>query len=204
MSDAQIKNKITKSKKSSRRSKKKRRTEDFSSDSSSSSDSSDSENESKDTQQDTTKIQQQQQQQQQPNKEDDEDELMHDSNDLNIDGLNLPKLANSNITIDDLDNTKLNLRKIDNLTNLTQIETGLINNSGKINLNSSKVKINETREVLLNTYLTKMLNNYGDDLDELRQKKDFNGSISLNLLAKLLKESGNIFDDEILKNLVDN
>ncbi|QPG74812.1 hypothetical protein FOA43_002148 [Brettanomyces nanus] len=115
--------------------------------------------------------------------------------DITIEGLNLPDRTSINATKDQIN------RLEDKFQTMEQMKLDLsgTNNSNKLQqLNES---INETREALLNEYLGKMLGTYSDDLDELRSKADFHGEMSLKLIAKLLKESGNVFDDSTLSQL---
>ncbi|KAG7696539.1 hypothetical protein KL951_002995 [Ogataea haglerorum] len=108
-----------------------------------------------------------------------------------IDGLDTQEVA---------DSTQLRLQQL-NADRLASLEHSLISNV-KLDIDAAQNQIKNAREQLQNEYLKKMLVTYSEDLDALRQKTDFKEN-SLKTLARLLKESGNIFDDETLKSLVE-
>lgn len=162
--------------KAARRRRKKRRTEDFSDSSdssSSSSSSSESENEDVDDKKDETNI--------------DED------GDVAI-------LSDSEIQIEDVKEEKFN--KVQNkLKTIELTKTGLNNGGKNININQVENIINQGNKQLENEYLGLMFENYGDDIDQIRKAPDFNER-SLTILANVLKNGGNIFDEETLKTVV--
>ncbi|ESW97797.1 hypothetical protein KL918_003176 [Ogataea parapolymorpha] len=107
-----------------------------------------------------------------------------------IDGLDTQEVS---------DSTQVRLQQL-NADRLASIEQSL---SGNLKLDINAVRqIDDVREQLQNEYLKKLLVTYSEDLDALRQKTDFKEN-SLKTLARLLKESGNIFDDGTLKSLVE-
>ncbi|KAG7823311.1 hypothetical protein KL909_003334 [Ogataea angusta] len=108
-----------------------------------------------------------------------------------IDGLDTQEVS---------DSTQLRLQQL-NKDRLASLEHSLVSNV-KLDLDAAQNQIKNAREQLQNEYLKKMLVTYSEDLDALRQKTDFKEN-SLKTLARLLKESGNIFDDETLKSLVE-
>ncbi|GME94829.1 unnamed protein product [[Candida] boidinii] len=194
--------------KRSRRSRKKRRTEDFSSDSDSSS-SSDSDDDKETAIKDSDAVETNE------NKMDiDHDALEKENEDnFNIDDLNINKKGLKKTTAEltnDTQKARFDLQKFE--TQINSNDRDKINESNILNLESSannlnlnliNNKIENQRNDLLTKYLTKMTLAYGNDLDNFRtNSSDFN-SMSLPLLAKLLKESGNIFDDSTLKSIVD-
>ncbi|RLV94395.1 Ribosome assembly protein 3 [Spathaspora sp. JA1] len=173
-------------KKVNRRSRKKRRTEDFSSDSESSSSSSESEPETEEqTKQDNT----------------------------------TPKETQSNINIDDIeidsDNEqkpshrapeKLSLNQKQQLNNIPFVTTPIsnltTNSTNSIpNINQISSNIDEQKKNLQNQYLKLMASEFSDDLDELRKKPDFTDK-SLVILAKTLQSGANMFDPEVLANVL--
>lgn len=115
--------------------------------------------------------------------------------DANIDQLNTNAVSN--------DTTKKTLMDIEQkLPNMEELEAGINAGGSQSEMKEKNRQIDEAREKLLNEYVGKMVNNYGDDLDELRTKPDFKGQKSVGILAHLLKESGHVFDDSTLKAIV--
>lgn len=159
--------------KAARRRRKKRRTEDFS-DSSDSSSSSESENE------------------EETNDKKDETNIDEDG-DIDV-------LSDSEIHIDDVKDEKFN--KVQNKLKTVQLTSTALNHGSKnININQVESIINQGNKNLENEYLGLMFENYGDDIDQIRKAPDFNER-SLTILANVLKNGGNIFDEETLKAVV--
>ncbi|GME89738.1 unnamed protein product [Ambrosiozyma monospora] len=182
--------------KPSRRSRKKRRTEDFSSDSSS--DEAPSANENEDTimtddvpASKTTAT----------DPKDPTTQTIKADTTIDINTTVHPTIDDLQIKQTDLDTTKLDLDSVLKLDKTISKEL----DKKQQDLNSLNSKINGNRNELLTLYLKKMLGTYGDDLNTLRQSNDFNqnGQMSLTLLAGLLKQSGNIFSDEVLSSVVE-
>lgn len=106
-------------------------------------------------------------------------------------------------TIDGLNVPSAQLARVNSIFgDVHEMELDLLKSSSQAQLSSSQARVSETRNRLLDEYLGKMLGTYGEDLNELRGKPDFNGKTSLSLLAKMLKESGNVFDDDTLQSIV--
>lgn len=63
-------------------------------------------------------------------------------------------------------------------------------------------KLNTYREELLDKYLNLQLRQYGNEINQLQESDDFHTQKSLVLIAKLLKEHGELFNDEALKGIL--
>lgn len=176
-------------KKRSNRRRKKRRTEDFSSSSeSSSSSSSDSEHEIDE----------------QPSEIAIEQAVVTQGN-INIDDMEIDS-DNENNNKDKIpDNLTIDQKRLLNdkiftttpISNLTHEQQQLKNIS---NLNEITSNLNQTKQSLNNDFLKVMTNEFNDDLDELRKKPDFK---SLVLLAKTLQLGLNMFDVDVLTDLLE-
>ncbi|GMG18874.1 unnamed protein product [Ambrosiozyma monospora] len=183
--------------KPSRRSRKKRRTEDFSSDSSSDEAPSANENEdtimTEDVPASTTTTS--------SDPKDPTTQTIKADTTIDINTTVHPTIDDLQIKQADLDTTKLDLDSVLKLDKTISKEL----DKKQQDLNSLNSKINGNRNELLTLYLKKMLGTYGDDLNTLRQSNDFNqnGQMSLTLLAGLLKQSGNVFSDEVLSSVVE-
>lgn len=176
-------------KKRSNRRRKKRRTEDFSSSSeSSSSSSSDSENEIDE----------------QPSEIANDQAVVTQGN-INIDDMEIDS-DNENNNKDKIpDNLTIDQKRLLNdktftttpISNLTHEQQQLKNIS---NLSEITSNLNQTKQSLNNDFLKVMTNEFNDDLDELRKKPDFK---SLVLLAKTLQLGLNMFDVDVLTDLLE-
>ncbi|CCH44467.1 hypothetical protein BN7_4031 [Wickerhamomyces ciferrii] len=165
--------------KANRRRRKKRRTEDFS-DSSDSSSSSSSESE---------------------DEEKDDEEQQKEAN-IDEEG-DLAVLSDSEITpIIENKKAEEDFKNIKNKLKTVELTKTPLNYSSKnINLNQVESLINQGNKQLENDYLGLMFENYGDDIDEVRKAPDFNER-SLTILANVLKNGSNIFDEETLRAVV--
>lgn len=105
------------------------------------------------------------------------------------------------------------IEKLNNVKLTTTELTGVNGfNLGNIDLKEVSTSLNESSEKLLegkkdknglkNEYLSMLFENYGDDMNQLRNAPDFT-SKSLVLLANVLKDGGNMFDLETLKTIVE-
>lgn len=155
---------------------KKRRTEDFSSSSSSSSSESESEPET------TNK---------------DEMEIDDAAQDVTLNGIDFSRNESKEQSNVISDETKLKLNAIQ-ITNIPN--TGKVNREELLKITD---ELNQEEKDLQNKYLVKMMNEYDLDLDQLRLKPDFDAK-SLPLLAKILKNGANVFDEESLKTILRN
>lgn len=90
-------------------------------------------------------------------------------------------------------------RKIQTI-NLTK--TDLNNGDKNINLGNINSTLKADRKELEDEYLGLMFDYYGDDIVELRNAPDFNPDRSLNILATVLRNGSNIFDEDTLKTVV--
>ncbi|KAH3675655.1 hypothetical protein WICMUC_002572 [Wickerhamomyces mucosus] len=166
--------------KANRRRRKKRRTEDFSD--SSSDDSSSDEQSDKEVANE----------EQNENNNKDLNTLVDNDEDIVLSDSELPNQKN-----EDFINVSTKLKKI----NLTKTALNETSNLSKLNLNSiSKNLSNESNE-LQNSYLNLMFKNFGDDVNELRKAPDFSEK-NLIVLANVLKNGANIFDQDTLKAIV--
>lgn len=170
--------------KPARRRRKKRRTEDFS-DSSSSSSSSDSEDNHEVKQTPVTKTEETPQ-------------------NINIDDIDIDSDNEDTLKIPaPLTNEQ---RKQLNLVHFTKTQ---LSNVTAVGMSATRgVNVAEVTDVLqkdknqLNSqYLALMASEFGEDLDELRKKPDFNDK-SLVILAKTLQSGANMFDPDTLKGLL--
>lgn len=172
--------------KANRRRRKKRRTEDFS-DSSDSSDSSSSSSESENELDD------------QPDKIDNNKESIDADGDMAV-------LSDTEINIEEEElNKDPSFGNIKNKLKTVELTSTALNkgNNKNINLNQVENIINQGNKQLENEYLSLMFENYGDDIDQIRKAPDFNER-SLTILANVLKNGNNIFDEETLKAVVGN
>lgn len=97
-------------------------------------------------------------------------------------------------------------------SDLTRKVTSSQKNEGNniIDLNKVKETINDSREQLSkskrtelkNEYLGLLFQNYGDDINTLREAPDFTNK-SLILLANVLKDGSNMFDTDTLKTILE-
>ncbi|VEU22430.1 DEKNAAC103655 [Brettanomyces naardenensis] len=127
--------------------------------------------------------------------------------DLTIEGLNIPKgevkSQDQTLSVEDTRATKEKIQGLESgFQDIKRLELDVSSSNSQGKLRSISNQIDDAREKLLGAYLGKMVGNYGDDLDALRGKSDFRGEMSVKLLARLLKESGNVFDDETLSSIV--
>lgn len=175
-------NKETKPK-AGRRRRKKRRTEDFSDDSSD--DSSSSNDEDKDSK-DSTAIEAIGTN----NIEKEEDIILSDSE--------LPTEPQLNQEQGEDFSKVSNKLKTVNLTKTSLNETTQLS---KVNLIKISKTLNEQSNELQNSYLNLMFENFGDDVNELRKVPDFNEK-NLIILANVLKNGANVFDQDTLKAII--
>ncbi len=170
--------------KANRRRRKKRRTEDFS-DSSDSSDSSSSSSESE-------------------NELDDQpDKIGNNKESIDADG-DMAVLSDTEINIEEAElNKDPSFGNIKNKLKTVELTSTALNNGNNKNINLNQVEniINQGNKQLENEYLSLMFENYGDDIDQIRKAPDFNER-SLTILANVLKNGNNIFDEETLKAVV--
>lgn len=171
--------------KANRRRRKKRRTEDFS-DSSDSSDSSSLSSESE-------------------NELDDQpDKIGNNKESIDADG-DMAVLSDTEINIAEEEelNKDPSFGNIKNKLKTVELTSTALNkgNNKNINLNQVENIINQGNKLLENEYLSLMFENYGDDIDQIRKAPDFNER-SLTILANVLKNGNNIFDEETLKAVV--
>jgi ribosome assembly protein 3 len=160
--------------KSNRRRNKKRRTEDFS-DSSSSESSSDNESEVEERENEAN------------------DTIIEEELDAVLSDV---ETENAKTNDEDFLKTKGKLQTI----HLTKTQ---LNEANVKNLNTAKIAghLKKDTKDLENDYMGLMFENYGEDINNLRNASDFNER-SLSILANALKNGGNIFDEETLKAVV--
>lgn len=182
MSSIIPKNDTTIKPKANRRRRKKRRTEDFSDSSDSSSSSSSSESENEDSEEKSNEI---------GNEiDEDGDVAVLSDNEIHMD-------HNQESNDSSFSNVKNKLKTVE----LTRTPLNESHNNKNINLHQVESLINQGNKKLENEYLGLMFENYGDDIDHIRKAPDFNER-SLTILANVLKNGGNIFDEETLKAVV--
>jgi len=180
--------------KANRRRRKKRRTEDFSDSSSSSSSSESSES----------------------SESENEEVEENGKGEIDVDvGVDVDAvLSDDEMKIDEIDNKDEDFSKIKNKLKTIQLTKTELNNNGNmndygynkinknINLNQVENIINQNNNKFLeNEYLGLMFKNYSDDIDKIRKVPDFNEK-SLTILANVLKNGNNIFDEDTLKAVV--
>lgn len=184
----------TVNRKTAGRRRKKRRTEDFSSSSESSSSSS-SDNDS-----DEEKIQDKDNTEAVASHSLDHDMVIDINSDVEED-----KKENSKVP----DNLSIEQKKQLDAIPFTTTSVSRVTNTNTVsalktlpNVAETSRSIDSTKQELNSKFLKLMTKEFGNDLDELRQKPDFNGK-SLATLAKVLQSGVNMFDFDTVQALVE-
>ncbi|KAH3683218.1 hypothetical protein WICPIJ_005808 [Wickerhamomyces pijperi] len=175
-----------------RRRRKKRRTEDFSDDSSDDSSSSNESDKGEDdsvikstaveaavSSKDTIK---------------EEDIVLSDSELPDQVSTNQQKLQQQQQKGEDFSKVSTRLKTV----NLTKTPLNETTQLSKANLANISKTLTEQSNDLQNSYLNLMFENFGDDINELRKVPDFNEK-NLIILANVLKNGANVFDQDTLK-----